>query len=463
MKLKIFENQIVSVIIALFFVIGCVVIVQFDGTGDTGDSITHYFYARYAPLHPEFFFHHWAKPLFVLLASPFAQMGFNGIKFFNLLNATLTLWLTYKLAKRLDFPNPIVAVLILATCSGYFTLTFSGLTEHLFALILVAAVLLLVTEGNVWGSLLVSFLPFVRSEGLLMIGVVGLFLLLKKQWKALPYLSIGHIIYGLAGAMVHGSVLWIFTKIPYATTNSYGKGGLFDFFEKLYYMAGVPQFAFWVFGIFSIYYFIKKRPPQYLSVLTLIYGSFFALFIAHSLFWYYGIFMSMGLSRVLNAVMPMFALIGLCGFNWVQLFLKNDVAKKAVNTLLLSVLIVFPFTSNPAAINPKKSLMPEDNQVVAARIADVLKTKYPDHTYYLLHPQIALSLDVDYFDKNKIKDFGKYWQQPLPQNAILIWDSWFCVVDAGISLDAVDSDARLERITNLPAKNNWQFVLYRVK
>ena len=107
--------------------------------------------------------------------------------------------------------------------------------------------------------------------------------------------------------------------------------------------------------------------------------------------------------------------------------------------------------------------MPEDNQVVAARIADVLKTKYPDHTYYLLHPQIALSLDVDYFDKNKIKDFGKYWQQPLPKNAILIWDSWFCVVDAGISLDAVDSDARLERITNLPAENNWQFVLYRVK
>ena len=78
-------------------------------------------------------------------------------------------------------------------------------------------------------------------------------------------------------------------------------------------------------------------------------------------------------------------------------------------------------------------------------------------------PQVALSLDVDYFDETKIKDFGKYGQQPLPKNAILIWDSWFCVVDAGISLDKVDSDPRLERINNYPAKNGWQFVVYRVK
>jgi hypothetical protein len=463
MKLKINENQTARILSILFFLIGCFVIMRYDGTGDTGDSITHYFYARYAPQHPALFFHHWAKPLFVLLASPFAQLGFNGIKFFNLINATLTLWLTYKLAKQLNFTNSSLAVLILATCSGYFTLTFSGLTEHLFALLLVGSVLLLVKEKYVLGSLLVSFLPFVRSEGLLIIGVVGLFLIIKKQWKSLPLLSVGHVVYGLAGATVHGSVFWIFSKIPYSVMHAYGKGGLFDFFEKLYYMTGIPQFAFWVLGLLAIGFLLKKGPPQYKDVLTLVYGSFFALFIAHSLFWYLGIFMSMGLSRVLNAVMPMFALIGLCGFNFLQTVLTNNKVKNAVNTLLISYLVIFPFTSNPAAINPKKKLMPEDNQVVAANIADFLKEKYPNSTYYLLHPQVALSLDVDYFDENKIKDFGKYAQQPLPKDAILIWDSWFCVVDAGISLDSVDKDVRLERVNNYRAKNDWQFVVYRVK
>ncbi len=463
--MKVSENQLVKTIIALFFTIGCFVIFHYNGTGDTGDSIMHYLYARYAPLHPELFFHHWAKPLFVLLASPFAQFGFNGIKFFNLLNATLTLWLTYKLAKQLDFPNPIIAILILATCSGYFTLTFSGLTEHLFAMLLVLAVLQIVQERFILGSLIVSFLPFVRSEGLLMLGVIGLFFLIKKQWKALSVLSVGHIVYGLAGATVHGSVFWIFTKIPYASMSAYvdDKANLFDFVEKLYYFTGIPQFAFWVLGIVAIGFLIKKHPPQYMNVLTLVYGSFLALFIAHSLFWYYGIFLSMGLSRVLNAVMPMFALISLCGFNFLQTFLRNEQLKRAVNFLLISILLIFPLTSNPAAIRPKKNLILEDNQEVAANIAGFLKAQYPDHTYYLLHPQLALSLDVDYFDTTKIKDFGKYWKEPLPKNAILIWDSWFCVVDADISLDKVDSDARLERINNYPAKNNWQFVVYRVK
>ena len=463
--MKVSENQLVKIIIALFFAIGCFVIFHYNGTGDTGDSITHYFYARYAPLHPELFFHHWAKPLFVLLASPFAQFGFDGIKFFNLLNATMTLWLTYKLAKQLQFPNPIVAILILATCSGYFTLTFSGLTEHLFALLWVFAVLQVVQERYILGSLIVSFLPFVRSEGLLMLGVVGLFLLLKKQWKTIPLLTVGHIVYGLAGATVHGSVFWIFTKIPYANMSAYvdDKAHLFDFVEKLYYFTGIPQFSLWVLGIVALIFLMKKRPPQYKSTLTLIYGSFFALFIAHSLFWYYGIFLSMGLSRVLNAVMPMFALIGLCGFNFIQTLLRNKQVKMVVNSLLISMLLIFPLTSNPAAIRPKKNLMLEDNQEVAANIANFLKVQYPDHTYYLLHPQLALSLDVDYFDTTKIKDFGKYWKEPLPKNAILIWDSWFCVVDADISLDKVDSDPRLERINNYPAKNNWQFVVYRVK
>ncbi len=472
MTLKISENTAAKLCTALFFIIGCFVIYHYNGTGDTGDSITHYLNARYAFVHPNRFFDHWAKPFFVLLASPFAQFGFNGIKFFNLLNATATLWLTYRLAQRLNLPNPIVGLLILGTCSGYFALTFSGLTEHLCALMLVGSALLFVEDRVFLGAIIVSFLPFVRSEGLLMVGVFGLYLLIKKEWKALPLLAVGHLVYSLAGATVHGSVLWIFTKIPYATTNAYSHGSFFDFFEKLYYMTGLPQFVFWALGVVSVFFFIKKRvsnqtssnfpPPQYFELLLLVFGSFFALFIAHGLFWHFGIFMTMGLSRVLNAVMPMFALIGLCGFNFIQTFLTHNNVKKAVNTLLISYLLIFPMTSNPAAINPKQNLMPEDDQIVATQIAEMLKTKYPNHTYYVQHPQVILSLGLDYFDDTKIRGFGR-WQYELTENALLIWDSRFCVIDGGYTLEKVVSDSRLERLDSFPTKNNWQFVIFKPK
>ena len=73
----------------------------FDGTGGSGDSIHHYLYAKYATAHPENFFNHWAKPLYVLLACSFAQFGFVGMKIFNALVALFTIFLRTEQVKAL--------------------------------------------------------------------------------------------------------------------------------------------------------------------------------------------------------------------------------------------------------------------------------------------------------------------------------------------------------------------------
>lgn len=46
----------------------------------------------------------WGKPVFTLLAAPFAYWGFTGIKLFNVALATATLWLTYRSACLLNIP-----------------------------------------------------------------------------------------------------------------------------------------------------------------------------------------------------------------------------------------------------------------------------------------------------------------------------------------------------------------------
>ena len=46
-------NTRISVLQYLFYLgAGLAAIALFNGTGDAGDSITHYLYARYAPQHP---------------------------------------------------------------------------------------------------------------------------------------------------------------------------------------------------------------------------------------------------------------------------------------------------------------------------------------------------------------------------------------------------------------------------
>jgi hypothetical protein len=194
------EQKGLYIFIFLFFIVSIIIAFRFDGTGDAGDSIAHYHYARFAFTHPENFFNHWAKPFFVLLAAPFAQFGFVGIKFFNIICVTISLIFTYKIAQKLNFPNAWFAPFILASCSGYFTLMFSGLTEFLCAAVLsVAFYQYIINKNWKWATILISFLPFVRSEGLIIIGVVGFFLILKKRWSILPFLTIGHIVYAFAG------------------------------------------------------------------------------------------------------------------------------------------------------------------------------------------------------------------------------------------------------------------------
>ena len=74
-----------SVIWFFIVVIDLLLIVNIDNTFDNGDSILHYIQAHQALETPHYFLDMWAKPIFILLAFPFANIGWIGMKLFNLL------------------------------------------------------------------------------------------------------------------------------------------------------------------------------------------------------------------------------------------------------------------------------------------------------------------------------------------------------------------------------------------
>ncbi|MFT6384975.1 MAG: hypothetical protein ACJAQR_001813, partial [Bacteroidia bacterium] len=58
-----------------------IVLVYFvPNTFDNGDSIKHYIEAHQAWHTPHYFLDMWSKPIFILLASPFASLGWWGMK-----------------------------------------------------------------------------------------------------------------------------------------------------------------------------------------------------------------------------------------------------------------------------------------------------------------------------------------------------------------------------------------------
>lgn len=448
----------------LFFIICLFISISFEGTGDSGDSVSHYLYARYTFQHPENFFYQWAKPLFVLFAAPFAQFGFVGIKIFNSLNASLTLFLTYKIAQKLQIVHAWLVVLILATCSMYFTLIFSGLTEHFSALLLVLATYFYLNERYVWATIIISFLPFARSEGLLILGVTGLFLVFKKQYKMLFLLLTGHVIYSIAGFAMHKDFFWVFNKISYLSLSAYGKGNWYHFFDQLYYASGLPQYILFYIGtgyLFAILF--KKQTPQYQEKIWLIYGYFFVLIIAHSLFWYLGIFNSYGLPRVMNTVMPQFSIIALLGFNFLIVAFKNLQFQTLFKRSLIVFLIIMPFTNNPAAIHFPRDFVKPYDQIVLTQATDFIKKDLNRGCIFYSNPCVPLFLDVDPFDAQHAQLLYKINEIPqIPTASILIWDNLFSVIDHGFSLEKLREDARFEEVIQFEDKeHNKKFVIFK--
>ena len=193
------SNRHAQLLVAVLLAISVVMAFITKGTYDSGDSIKHYLFARYAFDYPLNYFDSWAKPLFTLLASGPAQAGFLGMKLFQCAVVAASAWCAYVMARALRLPMPELAVLFAYAAPDYFIIQFSGLTEPLFGLVLVGAVALAVTNRPGWSAALISFLPFVRSEGFILIGVWVVYLAWRRQWRSLPLVVLGYALFSLVG------------------------------------------------------------------------------------------------------------------------------------------------------------------------------------------------------------------------------------------------------------------------
>lgn len=290
--------------------------VQNELPTDVGDGIMHFFYAEAAFEKPEFFLHHWGKPFFILLAAPFAQVGFNGVVVFNCCVFALTVFTGYKILDKLGV-NPwiqlLFPLLILLPIDTSITIL-GGLTEPLFNLALVVSLYLLLQKRYFWFALLVSFLPFMRSEGQLPVVLALLLLLYNQSYKNLPVLFSGFVLYGIIGVFVYHDFWWYFTKSPYQMDNGiYGKGNWTDYvFAYDQYLGKAALLVVGVGLLRLLFLLVKKKWREaQLELAFFAFGTFFGVLFLHSYFWATGQNGSLGLTRIATQGMPITVLVSL--------------------------------------------------------------------------------------------------------------------------------------------------------
>jgi ABC-type cobalt transport system substrate-binding protein len=431
---------------------------SWDGFYGGADNIAHYRISRYAFNYPHLFLDHWEKPLFTLLSAPFSRFGFTGLKLFNVSAGILAALFSYRIAKKLKLKNALMVLFFTLFAPIYFILLPGGLTEPLFSLVLVLAIYLFLDQRFVWSAIVVSFLPFTRTEGFIILPLFFLALLHSRRYFTVLLLSTGFVVYSLIGSLHYGDLFWLINQNPYQGAGDiYGSGELLHFVKSAGKITGIPLAILLITGtIFLIIEYIGQKIPserrRVSNFLLLIAGSFFFYLAAHSYVWGKGIGGSMGLIRVMAGVIPMASLLALKGYNSITDLLRFPVFVRSIFSLALLALIVY------YPLKKYRYIDLGEHEKLVAQAAEWFKgSEYANAKLYYFHLYFIHYLDRDPYDIElsfeKIPS-GEVPSQQISEGSIIQWDSHFGPNEGRMPLEKLMNDPGLKLLKEFITPNS---------
>lgn len=419
-----------------------------NGIVEMGDGIQHYMQARYCWAHPELLLDLWGKPLFMLLASPFAQLGHPGMVVFNAMLSVCTCGLALGILRRAGYTAQLLFPLLVLLAPLYLLMVLGGMTEILFGTLTVLTVALLRTQRYAMAAVVASLTPFSRPEYVAFLPFVALWLVRIKHWRALPWCIAGWVIYGAIMWRVEGDPLWFWTHGPYRSGPSvYGSGDLLQFVRGAPQVFGWPLLLLFLVAL-VIWYPVQRRDaderPMHRLLLVVAALPVLSVLVLHSYIWWRGIHASAGLLRVAVTVVPLAALFALHTVARAVVvrpaLLHGRLAKRRV--LLGTALVLGSIGAWDAVRVPIRQS--GDQQALDGagdRLKEILPTGGVVHS---THPYAAFRAGLDPFDNDHYRSiWGLNDQRPADHfkpGELIFWDAQLGPNEAHLPLDTLLND-----------------------
>lgn len=426
---KLFLAIVIPALLAFFLVMAFLS----QGTFGGEDDFHHYRIARYAWQYPSLFLDLWGKPLYNLLSSPFAQFGMKGSRVFNVLTGLATAFFTFKVARKIGLHFSPALIFLVCFTPMYTVLMLSGMTEILFSFVLVLAVFLFLDEHYIGSAIAISFLPFARNEGFIILPLFLIAYLLLKQYRAIPFLVTGYLLVTLSGVFYYHDWLWIVHQTPYGNAPSYGHGTLMHFVNNLPKILGYPILALFVAGLFTYLPGLLRRDKKQMILLLLLPGSFFIYFTAHSYVWWKGTGGSLGMIRVIAAVTPVAAIIAWQGMDRILSLIRKKELRTGIAVVAGCIVVVIPFTVYPIPVPPS----PEQKAIKEA-CNWLVKNGYANRKINYYDPFFIVDLKISPYDKDRAQE--RVPDPSAPENGIepgtlVLWDAHFSPNEGNLPLE----------------------------
>lgn len=425
---------------------------------DSGDGLAHFFIAQHVWQNPAELLNHWGKPLFTLFAAPFAYFGYKTYVCFNVLIYCSTLYVAFLVSKKLKFQSSLLLIypLGLLTSLDYTGNILGGMTEVFFGFLVLLSCLLLIQKRWIWFAVLVSFLPFSRSEGQIMIPLALLVLVYFKAWKAIPFLFFGFLMYACVGFFALGEFWWYFTQNPYTGASEiYGHGSWMHYINFWYVHLGVFGLALLILVLPSFFYVIAHKKIDSSRILAFCYLGviYFGILFTHMVLWAYGKNGALGLTRLAIHGWPGLLL----GSLWVldsvivKLHFKKAFAWFSI-AFCVYLAVYFPFIDDKPF---PKIAQPDERAVLdATDFTERLSVANKINRVYYYHPLVALAAGVNLKDTLGVyiqKSFENFESdfRSIQSNDLIILDAHFGFRDMNFPREKLVLFDELVRITPL--------------
>ncbi len=440
MNLQKYEKYLVPAILLAILVTYSILVFLSDGTHGGADDIGHYRRSRYAFQFPHFFLYHWGKPFFTAISSPFAQLGFNGIRIFNVITGTAAVYFTYRTARLLGIKLPLVALFLVISSPLYTVLMLSGMTEILASLVLILTIFLFFKKRYIWSAVLLSFMPFIRNEAVVIFPLFMAGYAWLRQWKAIPFLLTGFVFYSIVGSFYYDDLWWVINNMPYtgSAKGIYGSGELLHYVKESKYIFGIPLSIMIIFGavawLFTPVIDRNRNRKEWLMEMLVAFLPFMAYLAAHSYVWWKGAGNSVGMVRVMIAIVPSAALLGAYGWGMISEYIP---VKNLYKQLVTAVFCIYLVTVPHRVYQIPVPLVGE--QRIVKEASDWLRgSEYFQHRIYYYNPFFTHFMKLNPYDEERSHQFVHDREHPenrIEEGAIVIWDAHFSPNEGKLPLE----------------------------
>lgn len=384
------------------------------------DEIAHVLIAKNAWNHPSLILDVWGRVANTLIYMVPARFGLDGARLASVLMSCLTVVLATRLAQRMGVKRLWLVPLLLWFQYWGADLMYAASTTVPLTLFLVLAIHEWSAGRLASASLAFGILPLVRHEGIALLGAWGLYVLLKRNWRAVAVAAAPVLLYNVAYLVVLRPPLSQLPLAIYVKADNdphYGSGDWFHYVKLTLHGIGVVVCAWAAVGCLAAW---RDRAR------LLWLAPYALLYLVHTVIYRFNAFASGGYYFFLSPIAPGVAIVAALG---AQEFVDRGVAFASsrlvrAHTRLLAVtafaaIVALPVFYKALTTQAPRLLVDEERGCVEA--ANWLRSRsvapenvVSTHVYVYLYYDLPWRPDLD-------------WTRPppvasMPPGTFAVWD-----------------------------------------